>query len=182
MSASSHISISYRKACVKSGVYVCRLIRWSLREPYVICMIAFIISTSAAPKKTLSIPTWTCPPSWPIAQVVGVITRKSQAHTQTHTQTVGESQVCVWLRRKARGRRQSSSGQVRFHRQTNQIWIPPQRGSVMIAVSVLPAIADAFPVETTHLRPKGPFLPILLNDMGTAARRSRKAGYRRGPY
>lgn len=133
-------------------------------------------------KKTLSIPTWTCRPSWPIAQVVGVITRKSQAHTQTHTQTVGESQVCVWLRRKARGRRQSSSGQVRFHRQSHHIWLPPQRGSVMIAVSVLPAIADAFPVETTHLRPKGPFLPILLNDMGTAARRSRKAGYRRGPY
>lgn len=52
----------------------------------------------------------------------------------------------------------------------------------MIAVSVLPAIADAFLVETTHLRPKGPFLPILLNDMGTAARRSRKAGYRLGPY
>lgn len=182
MSASSHISISYRKACVKSGVYVCRLIRWSLREPYVICMIAFIISTSAAPKKTLSIPTWTCPPSWPIAQVVGVITRKSQAHTQTHTQTVGESQVCVWLRRKARGRRQSSSGQVRFHRQSHHIWLPPQRGSVMIAVSVLPAIADAFLVETTHLRPKGPFLPILLSDMGTAPCRSRTAGYRRGPY
>lgn len=109
-------------------------------------------------------------------------TQVSGTHTDTHTQTVGESQVCVWLRRKARGRRQSSSGQVRFHRQSHHIWLPPQRGSVMIAVSVLPAIADAFPVETTHLRPKGPFLPILLNDMGTAARRSRKAGYRRGPY
>lgn len=102
--------------------------------------------------------------------------------THTHTQTLGESQVRVWLRTKDKGSRQSSSVQVRFHRPSRHIWLPPQRGRVMIALSVHPAIADTSPVETTHLRPQGPFLTILLNDMGTAAHRSLKAGYRRGLY